>query len=59
MKPMELKIVSEEGKGKLFLDEKKIHHVMEYKIESLQKGNYAELSIKMIVQFTATKENVP
>lgn len=51
--PMELKVVNEKGKYKLFLDEKKLHHVMEYKIESLQ-GNYAELSIKMIVQYPIT-----
>ncbi len=57
-KPMELKMVNEEGKRKLFLDGKEMHHVMEYKIKSPQKGNYAELSIKMIVQFPVTRENV-
>lgn len=58
VKPMKLKVTNENGKYKLFLDEKKLHHIMQYKIESLQKGDYAELSIKMIVRYPVTQENV-
>lgn len=54
MKAMGLEVVNKKGKRKLLLDGKALHHVMEYKIESLQKRDYAELSIKMIVRYPIT-----
>ncbi len=58
-KPMEL-LVKNEGKGfGLILDGKLLHHVLGYKIESLQKGDYAKLSIKMIVRYPVIQEKIP
>lgn len=57
MKAMGLEVVNEKGKRKLMLDGKILHHVMGYKIESLHKGDYAELSIKMLVRYPLNQEN--
>lgn len=55
--PMKLLVKKEEKGYGLMLDDKLLHHVLEYKIESQHNGKYAELSMKMIVQYPVTQES--
>lgn len=57
--PMKLRVKETLGGGyEIWLDEKRIHHVEGYKIESSTSGRTAELSIKMLVQYPVSQENV-
>lgn len=58
-KPMALKIEPTKSGGyEIWLDDKKLHHVESYKIESSPYGKTAELSIKMSVRYPVSQENV-
>lgn len=50
--PMKLKVKETASGGyEIWLDEKKLHHVESYKIESSPSGKTAELSIKLLVKY--------
>ncbi|MFR8171156.1 MAG: hypothetical protein ACLU9Q_10095 [Marvinbryantia sp.] len=54
-KPMKLRIEPTQSGGyEIWLDDKKLHHVESYKIESSPYGNKAELSIKLLVEYPAS-----
>ena len=54
-KPMKLGIEPTQSGGyEIWLDDKKLHHVESYKIESSPYGNKAELSIKLLVEYPAS-----
>ena len=57
--PMGLRVEKDEKGVGLWLDEKRLRLVSEYKIESLQKGNHAELSMKILVQYPVIQGNNP
>lgn len=54
---MKLRIEATEGGYDLWLDDKRLHHIKDYKIESIPSGPYAELSLKLLVQYPTTREN--
>ena len=50
--PMKLKVKETASGGfEIWLDEKKLHHVESYKIESSLPGKTVELSIKLLVKY--------
>lgn len=50
--PMKLKVEETAlGGYGIWLDEKKLHHVKSYKIESSPSGKTAELSLKILVKY--------
>lgn len=58
MPPMKLRVIkTDEGTYKIYLDEKPLHHVEGYKIESSAIKGKAELSLRMLVEFPAISEN--
>lgn len=46
-----LRIIPEEVGYSIFLDDKKIHHVEDYKIEQAQLPGTAKLKIEMLVKY--------
>ena len=53
-RPMELRVKPAENKGcEIWLDDKKLHHVESYKIESSPLGNTVELSVKILARYQA------
>lgn len=59
MGPMELKILpTPNGKFEIWLDETKIHHVANYKLESSTNGKCAELTLKILVKYPIEKESI-
>lgn len=50
--PMNLKIEANGNSRDIWLDETKLHHVADFKIESI-KGNKAKLNIELLVNFPA------
>lgn len=46
-----LRIVEEEVGYSLYLDDKKLHHIEKYNIESSTVPGTAELSMKMLVKY--------
>lgn len=49
---MKLKVKETDSGGyEIWLDEKKLHHVEQYKIESSPSKKTAELSIKLLVKY--------
>lgn len=59
IKPMKLSIQPTQSGGyEILLDDKKLHHVESYKIESSPYGKSAELSIKMLVEYPVRQENI-
>lgn len=55
--PMEFRMKCVGDGYEIWLDDKRIHHIENYKIESSPYKNKAELSIKMLVQYPVTQEN--
>lgn len=50
--PMKLRVgTTSDGKHEIWLDDKKLHHVKNYKIKSSPSGKTAELSIKLLVEY--------
>lgn len=56
-RPMQLQIKPVEGGYALWLDDKRLHHVENYKIESSPFGTRAELSLKLLVQYPVNPKN--
>lgn len=55
---MELRLEAVDGGYDLWLDDKRLHHIENYRIEKTENtpsGPYAELSIKMLVCYPATQ----
>lgn len=55
--PMELQMKFEEDGYWIWLDNKRLHHVESYKIESVPFEPYVELSIKLLVRYPVAKES--
>lgn len=54
---MKLRVEPEKGGYALWLDDKKLHHVEDYKIESSPFGTRAELSLKLLVLYPVNPKN--
>ncbi len=51
-KPHKLKVLATENSAfEIWLDEKRIHHVVDYGIKKCGNGNLAELNLKLVVRF--------
>lgn len=48
---IKLKVVTEENGYSIFMDEKKMHHVENYKIEKATLPGTAKLTLEMLVQY--------
>lgn len=56
--PHKLKIVaSDESSFEIWLDEKQIHHVKEYELKKVGKGNLSELNLKLLVRYPTQESN--
>lgn len=55
--PMKLRVESKKDGYEMWLDDKRIHHIESYKIESSPYRGKAELSLKLLVRYPVTQEN--
>lgn len=56
--PHKLKIVaSDESSFEIWLDDKQIHHVKEYELKKVEKGNLVELTMKLLVKYPNQESN--
>lgn len=56
--PHKLKIVaSDKSSFEIWLDEKQIHHVQEYELRKVEKGNLVELTLKLLVKYPNQESN--
>lgn len=53
-----LKIVaSDKSSFEIWLDDKQIHHVKEYELKKVEKGNLVELTLKLLVKYPNQESN--
>ena len=56
--PHKLKILaSDKSSFEIWLDDKQIHHVQEYELKKVEKGNLVELALKVLVKYPNQESN--